>query len=104
MKKSKKSEIDFYALTPAERRVAVARDALERIDSGMLEPTVGTYFVLSEVVPSGDMRDGLRQVEPTCHACVLGGLFLSQVMLGNGVTLLGRREFLTGYELKEKLR
>lgn len=70
----------FSRLTAAQKRVAIARDVLDRITKRTLKPSTG--FVLEG---EGVRLNQKSVLAPTfkCEACALGAIFVSKVALGN---------------------
>lgn len=79
----------FEKLTPAQKRVAIARDVLAQIEMKKFVPVNGTWltdyndaeeelFSLKDVKDNKELRDVLNKKE-TCTGCALGGLFMCAV-------------------------
>jgi hypothetical protein len=72
----------FNSLTPADKRVAIAKDVLEQIKLKRLSALSGTYFTLSSDL-DGDksIQANLNKVE--CQACALGSMMFSHIKYNN---------------------
>jgi hypothetical protein len=81
-----------------DRRIAVARDVIERIDAAALKVTVGNYIghppssthdedvaFNKRIASAGDLRDILPDVEAHCEVCARGGLLLSKARIFDAV-------------------
>lgn len=79
VKKIEKSNKAFEAMSPAEKRVAIARDAIERIKLGNVNPNRGYLLrnVIHFIETSKDMKTIVN--EESCTVCAKGGLFVSYV-------------------------
>lgn len=81
----------FESMTPEQRRVAIAKDALKQIEVKRYRPLRGHYVVGSEFFDKNivnDSRIGEQQVctvmsdnMPSCQVCARGALFLSSITL-----------------------
>lgn len=72
------------------RRVAVAKDVIERIDLGKLMITTGYYLDAEEleVIPdSEDLQGCVDTIELHCPVCARGALLLSKARLFNAVPM-----------------
>jgi hypothetical protein len=83
---------EFAALTPAQKRVAVAQDVLLWLRTKKLLPRAGTYLKVLEPA-TAPVRDYLTDIHiPTstvvkvngnsCHACALGSVFAAYAERG----------------------
>jgi len=77
----------FEALTPSEKRVAIARDVLAQIHLKRLVPTAGVWldaahwrglFTKNQVKKDAELRDILKGTKQ-CEGCALGGMFMCAV-------------------------
>ncbi len=70
-------------LTKAERRVAVARDALRQVEAKKLIAEAGTYIYFGRAIPQDAVKNEKafqRFVrDEKCHVCARGALFISTV-------------------------
>lgn len=76
--------VTFESLTPEQKRVAVARDVIARIDADKIDVRQGMYlelFLDIEEEGTDDLRDLLSRVKQRaqCRVCALGGLLVSYV-------------------------
>jgi hypothetical protein len=78
----------FFSLTAAERRLAIAREALEQEAAGVLAPSHGEgngYLTPSDWRRRGDFYVGQAQDVadrvPVCHCCQLGAALLVSMQL-----------------------
>lgn len=88
----------FAAMTPAQQRVAIAKDVLKWIALDRLVPTTGSYFDVWNKAALGigsnayyrkklDGQEALLKPEVKCSVCALGGLFACTVARANSITL-----------------
>lgn len=96
----KEENAEFQAMTPAQKRVRIAKDVLEWMEVGRLVATNGEYFHLED--DSGRRRAGVVTNGFECHACALGAVFACAVERG---MVRGATRGLGGYgwEMREKL-
>lgn len=75
-----KFKIRFDSMTPAQRRVAIAKDVLVQVKAGKYNPKFGSY-VESDAVASADPGTPLHKVvlakDFECQVCALGSMCLS---------------------------
>lgn len=71
----------FAAMTPAAKRVAIAKDALEQINKGLFNPRHGAYVEFYESIEVKDNNQELCSLieDKGCNVCARGALFLSTV-------------------------
>lgn len=69
-----KANAKFAKLTPAQKRVAVAKDVLKHLGEGTLVATKGDYLSVYDTGPTGE----------ECHACALGAVFACATILDGG--------------------
>lgn len=63
----------FQALSPAEKRRAIARDVLERLAVGRLIPSPGSWVVFRSFGAETDLQAALHDPnEAPCYCCALG--------------------------------
>ena len=82
---SPRSQAAFHKLSPAEKRVAIAKDALLQLRSEALIARCGTYVYPSGIkypAPSQELSEQLPNLGQ-CYVCARGALFLSAVRKGN---------------------
>lgn len=81
----------FAKLSPAKKRVAIARDVLKALRLQKLIPSTGTYVFQVAPGDNGQSLDGGK-----CTVCALGGLFACATDRGVGSlrTVLGNNSFL----------
>ena len=109
MSKVAKRNAAYERMTPARRRVAVAKDALELLEAGRIEaghsyfkgPTVQAY----QDGLSIDLRDAILATDETCRVCGIGSLFVAMVLQTNGtkVTAVAGRRYREPLRLGEDL-
>jgi hypothetical protein len=81
----------FNAMSPKEKRVAVAKDALKQIRYGRYKANTGNY-VIPNWYPYNveDNEESQEYLENKgfwgCKVCAIGAVFLSKVRLGNNHT------------------
>jgi len=77
-----KNNKSFAKMTPAQRRVAVAKDTLKAIQVGFINPIVGSYVLadynFNKVQFGEDMQTILLEL-PYCNCCAKGALFVVKV-------------------------
>jgi hypothetical protein len=81
----------FQAMTLAEKRRAIANDALERLSTGQIKPTPRKWVNIPTERPSS-LPSNLqlllrRRNAPTCQACALGAVIVGLAAFENEVTL-----------------
>jgi len=82
----KQNNAAYEKATPEQRRVMIAKDALQQIKNGRITPTEGTYVKLwGETLDRGEpLQPVLFKDGPiTCNCCAKGALFISAVRLSN---------------------
>lgn len=73
---------DFDSLSVEDKKVKIAWDVLQQLDSAKLIPVKGIYFSSKSNnthIDSENYREELKTVE-FCHVCALGGLFASYAL------------------------
>lgn len=76
------SNEEFSNMTPAQKRVAIAQDCIDRINLGQLRGNTGTVI---DVGCEFDYEDSLKDLLSTktksfqCSVCAKGGLFMAYV-------------------------
>lgn len=81
----------FEALSPAEKRVAIAQDVLDGLRRGFYTATPGTYCHESDPLKNRlrDLDVGqqiqpvLLKAAPKCQVCAVGSCMVSAIRLGN---------------------
>jgi len=102
------SNKEFSKMTPAEKRVAIAQDCIDRINLGQLRGTTGTVIDVSCKFDYGDSLKDLLSTKTKslqCSVCAKGGLFMSYIGRVNEFTFndLDYTNTLNGSEM-EKLK
>jgi|SRR6185369_5172464 len=92
-----KCEVSFGKLSKAEKRVAIAKDVLKWIKTGVAKAETGTYFripqldgdegINSELFGNLELRDIIEKNQLKCTVCAKGAIFLSSLMKRNNFTL-----------------
>ena len=89
MKKTKYTPRNWDRMTKAQKRVAIAKDVIAQVHAGLLLATPGEYvdfcsedFGHSSEEQFCDVSEKLR-----CHACALGGAWLSYLRFVNDKTV-----------------
>jgi hypothetical protein len=77
------------------KRVAVARDVIERIEAGKLRVATGGYLYIDEdagpvdtdglIARGGDLQPHVDEIERNCEVCALGAVLLSKARLMDAV-------------------
>lgn len=91
---------EFRALSPEEKRVAIARDAIAQIHEGRYRALRGIYFNLpfDPEYRNRELRDVLS-VAPTCTVCGLGACFASVIRLDDALVVNAAEQVLYGQVL-----
>lgn len=76
---------EFAAMSPPEKRVALAKDVLRWLEVGKFIPTHGTYLCtdIMERITLEDTERNLSEFLPKaegCNVCAIGGLFYCAVL------------------------
>lgn len=100
------SKRKFETLTPAGKRVRIARDVLAQLASKHIRPTKGIYMRIDNLdksVPSRELKEYLPEVE--CQVCALGACFVAAVSEANTFSV-GQVPYggLGSYQTKEYLK
>jgi len=94
----RRQNVAFERLSPAKKRVFIAKDVLAQIDLNRIQAVSGVYFeseTLNDIVDdvrfegksaSKQLQTIFRKVE-TCTACALGSMFLCGVETANKLKL-----------------
>jgi hypothetical protein len=82
----------FEGLTPAEKRVAIAEDVLERLRTGRVKAAHGAYVRGAFGRMTEDIADAFDQVK-TCKACAIGATFVAALAMGRGFLKSDMRSF-----------
>lgn len=72
----------FAKLTPAEKRVAIARDVIEQTVLGKFQAKQGTYAITNNPLSHTDLNNDASLMytrAERCTVCGIGGLFISAV-------------------------
>jgi len=89
-----KSNAVFNKMTPAQKRVAIAKDVLSQIRSKKITPKHLEYYqnkaaerkklcsAIKSAEPNSELRDVLKKV-PSCNVCARGAIFVSAIKLFN---------------------
>lgn len=86
------SRRNFEKLRKQQKRVAVARDVIARLELGTIKATPGTYLALKSATldmcntPESRRLDKILNKEP-CEACAIGGAFTAYVGIVDGLSL-----------------
>jgi len=85
---------DFWASTPDQKRVQVAKDVIKQIQSNFYNPEHGTYFqfdipdeigVTDKIEKFDKALDSVKRKGGHCDVCAIGACFASLVRLGDKV-------------------
>lgn len=80
----KRANEKFAKLTPAQKRVAIAKDVLLQMNTGFIKPKSGVWADFSKELPENkpDMElQSFLETQKGCDACGLGSLFVCAVKL-----------------------
>lgn len=93
----------FAKLTAPQKRVAIAKDVLLSIKTGIVIPTCGNYFSLTKKLDGKTLQEGLCDVNSpiSCKVCGMGAVFVSKVKLGNTFEMDG--SYVSDDEMTENL-
>jgi hypothetical protein len=79
----------FHKMSRPEQCVAVARDVLRQLETGVYKANSGNYVgfygqdTILYAASASSLQETLLTKQPNCSVCALGGAFLSLVRLGN---------------------
>ncbi len=80
----------FQALSPAEKRRAIARDVLERLERGQLKPQRGNWVIarrgLLDVDNDADLQSVLAESDVVCQVCAIGGAICAMAHFEDALT------------------
>ena len=83
----------FQALSPAEKRVYIARDVLAQIALKKLVPSIGMWltsdkplYTEKDVAKDVELQDILKRTKQ-CEGCAIGGMFMCAVQTANQLKL-----------------
>ncbi|RJQ30275.1 hypothetical protein C4565_00390 [Candidatus Parcubacteria bacterium] len=82
-------EKSFDEMTREERKIAIAKDVIARMDMEKLNLKRGTYFdgiVKEKIGYSDSLQLVVDKLEQGCTVCAIGAVFLSHVRLFNQVS------------------
>ena len=80
----KRANEKFAKLTPAQKRVAIAKDVLLQMEVGFIKPTSGVWADFPKNLPEDKPNTQLQsflETQNSCKACGLGSLFVCAVKL-----------------------
>jgi hypothetical protein len=88
----KKRNAWFNALSSQEKKIAIAKDAIQQIEIGKYKAkqsygyfTLGEYMTQDNRYQISDLQCEIDKAE-TCSLCGMGAVFASRVRLGNDIT------------------
>jgi hypothetical protein len=75
----KRKNSEFDVMTPAQRRVVIAKDVIAAIDKGKLSSVRGTFVDVDFEIPERSINSQLNaKVKGVhCNVCAIGGVFIS---------------------------
>lgn len=83
---------EFQSLSPAEKRVAIAKDVLQQVKLNKYVPQTNVWVYLLEGVPitSKTINMSLQKLlkKHECEVCAIGGLIASSIRLGNELSVM----------------
>lgn len=125
-KQLKKREAAFKKMTPAQKRVAIAKDVIAQLDAKLIKAKRGVYFEndkvddlthratrshwdpkITEYVPpipelaKLETRDAIMSASQTCSACAVGSIFVAGMLRADKCTL-GERGGMSEYNYANK--
>jgi hypothetical protein len=82
---------EFQAMTPEQKRVAIAEDVIRYLNTKAIIAASGSYLKILNV-PEKAVGTGIHTVigSKECHACAIGSLFMASVGWRDGVNLDNR--------------
>lgn len=93
-KKQLEKIANFKKLTPAQKRVRIAKDVLAQLENGKIVPAAGNYFdfyeILNNLEIEEDSKEQLCDVlnkADNCEVCALGAIFVSAVKRMDKITV-----------------
>lgn len=95
----------FFAQSPAQQRVTIAKDVISELRSGRFRASSGLYFeasgfkaddALDYAEPEDELSDVLTRVDK-CNVCALGAVFVCGVQRADNLTVQGAG----GYQQKD---
>lgn len=98
MKKSERIQLEFKLIekrnkiflkaSPAEKRIMIAEDTIQQLNSKKIIAEAGVYFQSDIPLKRGkSLQDELIKKQPTCNVCQIGGLFASCVTINNDLNI-----------------
>lgn len=84
----------FNSLTPAQKRVAIAKDVIEQVNLKRFIPKNRIYTKIVSKIEDVENQIQSEFNNIQCHCCALGGMFLSDIKFNNSCTF---------YELDNKI-
>jgi len=117
-----KANEKFWAATPEQKRVAIAKDVIKQIRAKFYKPESGTYFQIDlpdsygiRVTDSIEKFDkamtSIKRKGGTCEVCAIGGCFASLVRLGDKINTeevvsdhIESNDSINDYFMKKKLK
>lgn len=97
----KEENEEFAAMTPAQKRVRIAKDVLEWMKAGKLVATNGQYL---ELYDDRRRTRGAHRVNGfECHACALGSVFAVAVERGVARPNVGGLRDTWNYDMRDRL-
>ena len=75
----KERNLKFKLMSPARRRVTVARDVLHQIEIRKIVPSQGAYLQIEGLSASSSRARAIGDETVECHACAIGAVFLASL-------------------------
>lgn len=75
----------FKALSPSQKRIAVAQDVIDQIETEKYKAHTGQYFDISGLSDECTLQESIDLEGSSCSVCAMGAVFASRVRLGNEV-------------------
>ncbi len=98
LSKVEKVNAIFQAMTPAEKRVAIAKDVLKHLEAKKIKPTSGTYVnpdlsnktlknkFSGRMIKDVQLQEVYSNVN-SCKVCALGAMFFCAVKVANNLNI-----------------
>ncbi len=87
----------FELLSPAQKRIAIAKDALAQIELDVYQPTIGSYVQIFEWTEYREAQEFLHSEDAVCLVCAKGALFASVVRFKNEVSMYDLKTARSGF-------
>lgn len=91
LKSIEKKNKAFKSATKMQKRVIIAKDVIESINSGLFKAEAGTYFIINKTEKEENLKDNTQLQEVICNidntnpceVCAIGSIFASKIKINN---------------------